>query len=119
MDDQIRSLHRQIKGLQLAVLSMAAIGIAFLLSGAGSPVQDVVRTRGVEVINEQGRVVVSLRSDGLDGGWIMVASAADRRKVILDSSPSLIVTDKLGGESVRLEVDVRGLASFHLRTSNE
>ena len=121
MDQNARlcRLERQVRGLRIALLVAGAALAALVFGGADRPLPEVIRARAVEVVDGNGRVVVALRADSDSGGWIMVASSVDRRKVLLDSSPSLVITDALGGESVRLSADRTGLASLEMRTSPE
>ena len=118
MDEKARlsNLEKQVKRLRIALAAVGAGLLVLVLSGMGDPLPDVLRARKVEVVNAQGRVVVTLRADGADGGWIMVASSGDRRKVILDSSPSIVLTDRVGTESVRLSTDMAGHASLQMAT---
>ena len=121
MDENARlsDLEKQVSRLRLVLAVVGAGLLVLVISGMGDPLPDVLRARKVEVVNGQGRVVVALRADGADGGRIMVASSGDRRKVILDSSPSLVITDRVGTESVRLSVDMAGRASLEMATKSE
>ncbi len=121
MDENTRlsKLEKQVRRLRLVLAAVGAGLLALVVSGLSDPVPDVLRARRVEVVNSQGRIVVALRADGADGGWIMVASSGDRRKVILDASPSLVITDRVGTQSVRLASDAAGRASLEMATGSE
>lgn len=85
-----RSRHRQrvfAAAMTLGFVMTLSLFTALGLAGANEPPAETIRARSVDIINEDGTVVLHLgvRSSGAGGLWI--TNAEGKRVLVLNQSP--------------------------------
>jgi hypothetical protein len=130
-----RTGRLQRAGLVVLGLTLGVV----LLAGAGSPMPDVIRAEGFEVVDGDGRVLVTIGSDedgGLvtlrnrqeavymilttdrDGGLFVIRNRNDQPVVSAyadDDGGAMLLKNSLGGDIVLLAADSTGRGLMNLR----